>query len=71
MDELRINQRNSTISNLTNELSLRYTINNRFVVLLGMNLRIDQCNSTISNLTNELSLRYTINKYIIVLLGMN
>src|SRR3989337_3786833 len=36
-DELRINRCILTISNLTNELSLNYTINNRFVVLLGMN----------------------------------
>ena len=28
-DELQKNQRNLTISNLTNEISLHYTINNR------------------------------------------
>ena len=49
------NQRNSTMSNLTNEMSLHYTINNRD------ELRKNQCNLTISNLTNEMSLHYTIN----------
>ena len=37
-DELRKNQRNSTISNLTNEISLHYTINNRFIVLLRITI---------------------------------
>ena len=34
-DELR---KKSTISNLTNEISLHYTINNRFIILLGMTI---------------------------------